>query len=151
MMPNTITQLLQTEIAKCPERHGEFKKRSMRFLRQIWYHLGSGSEKAEIEWLNRQRKIAGEARLFSKSLFISITQRWPEDTTSFLVRNISGKHAWQSGQNLWLRDELLETPFEAALEIRRLLKLRQPANDLISLMTDHDNDNEPTKSGSLLG
>lgn len=150
-MPNSITQLLRTEIAKCPERHEEFKKRSIRFLRQIWYHLGSGSEKAEIEWLNQRQKIAGEARLFSKSLFISITQRWPEDTTSFLVRNISGRHAWQSGQNLWLQDELLDTPFEAALEISRLLKLRQPANDLVSLMIEYDNDNAEDKSASLLG
>ncbi len=150
-MSDSLAELLQTEIAKCPKRHQLFRKSAIWFLRQVWSHLGSGSEKAEIEWLNQRNRIAGEARLFSKTLFISITQRWPEDTTSFLVRNISDRQSWQGGQNLWLADQLLDSPFEAALEISRILGLRQPANDLISLMTTHENDNAPETTNSLFG
>ncbi|GBF59154.1 hypothetical protein PbB2_02846 [Candidatus Phycosocius bacilliformis] len=150
-MSDSLAELLQTEIAKCPIRHQLFRKSAIWFLRQVWSHLESGSEKAEIEWLNQRNRIAGEARLFSKSLFISITQRWPEDTTSFLVRNISDRQSWQGGQNLWLADQLLDSPFEAALEISRILGLRQPANDLISLMTTHENDNAPETRNSFFG
>lgn len=150
-MSDSLAELLQTEIAKCPKRHQLFRKSAIWFLRQVWSYLGSGSEKVEIEWLNQRKKIAGEARLFSKTLFISITQRWPEDTTSFLVRNISDRQNWQGGQNLWLADQLLDTPYEAAMEISGLLGMRDPANDLISLMTDHDNDNRLEKSRLLLG